>query len=205
MVPYEQAIVFMEEYVKDVIDGSKDELLWLLEHPSIYTAGTSAKPHDLLNKDAFPVYYSGRGGQFTYHGPGQRVAYVILNLKKRKQEDIRQYVYNLEQWVINTLERFSIKGERRSGRIGIWVNGKNGEAKIAAIGVRVTKWVTYHGIAINLNPDLSHFAGIVPCGVSEYGVTSIVEEICRKDIVFHVLDTVLIEEFNKVFYVPGWI
>ena len=167
----------MEDRVAAIHSGEKDELVWLLEHPPLYTAGTSAKPCDLLD-DRFPVYETGRGGEHTYHGPGQRVAYNLLNLKDRQTEpDIKKYIWQLEEWIIRTLSKFDIQGERRDGRIGIWVVDQSGlEKKIAAIGVRIRHWVTYHGIAINLDPDLSHYDGIVPCGISEYGVTSIAQQ-----------------------------
>lgn len=172
LVGYEEAVSVMEARVADIRAGTADELVWLLEHPPLYTAGTSANAADLLNPQ-FPVYETGRGGQFTYHGPGQRVAYAVLDLKKRQQApDIRKYVCDLEGWVIRTLSEFGIKGERRQGRIGIWVVTPEGEKKIAAIGVRVRHWVAYHGISINLNTDLTHFSGIVPCGIKEFGVTS---------------------------------
>ncbi len=167
----------MEERVAAIHAGEKEECVWLLEHPPLYTAGTSARAHDLLDP-RFPVYETGRGGEYTYHGPGQRVAYNMLNLKQRQKEpDIKKYIWQLEEWIIRTLKAFDIRGERREGRIGIWVVGRDGlEKKIAAIGVRIRHWVTYHGIAINLDPDLSHFDGIVPCGISEYGVTSIAQQ-----------------------------
>ena len=172
-IEYEDALAVMESTVADIKAGTSPEQVWLLEHPSLYTAGTSANPSDLID-EKFPVFETGRGGQYTYHGPGQRVGYVLLDLKKRQQTpDIKKYICDLEQWVINTLQEFDIKGERREGRVGIWVVKSDGtEAKIAAIGVRIRHWVTYHGISINLNPDLSHFDGIVPCGISEHGVTS---------------------------------
>lgn len=175
---YEDALAVMEDTVADIREGKSPEQVWLLEHPPLYTAGTSAKETDLVLDDSgapkFPVFETGRGGQYTYHGPGQRVGYVMLNLKERQQTpDIKQYVRSLERWVINTLQEFDIKGERREGRVGIWVVKADGtEAKIAAIGVRIRHWVTYHGISINLNPDLSHFSGIVPCGITDHGVTS---------------------------------
>jgi lipoyl(octanoyl) transferase len=176
-VPYPEAVRAMEERVAAIHQGTAGELVWLLEHPPLYTAGTSARPADLLQPDRFPVYASGRGGQYTYHGPGQRVAYVMLDLKRRNP-DLRRFVHDLEEWVIRTLARFNIRGERREGRIGIWVARPGGrEDKIAAIGVRVRHWVTYHGIAVNLDPDLEHFSGIVPCGIdsggSRFGVTSL--------------------------------
>jgi lipoyl(octanoyl) transferase len=174
-VDYLEAIEFMEKRVEDIITGNAPEMVWLLEHPSIYTAGTSAKKKALLDPDRFPVYETGRGGEYTYHGPGQQIAYVMLNLKKRMDKpDLRKYVKDLEQWIINTLQQFDIKGERRENRIGIWVQNEDGsEDKIAALGVRVRKWVTYHGISINVTPDLSHFTGIIPCGISQHGITSI--------------------------------
>ncbi len=172
-IEYDDALAVMEDTVADIRAKKSPEQVWLLEHPPLYTAGTSAKTSDLLSPE-FPVHETGRGGQYTYHGPGQRVGYVMLDLKKRQETpDIKQYVCNLEQWIIDTLQEFDIKGERREGRVGIWVVKPDGtEAKIAAIGVRIRHWVTYHGISINLNPDLTHFSGIVPCGISDAGVTS---------------------------------
>jgi len=172
-IEYEDAVAVMEDTVEDIRAGTSPEQIWVLQHPSIYTAGTSAKPSDLLDKK-FPILETGRGGEYTYHGPGQLVGYVMLNLKQRQEApDIKQYVQNLEQWIIDTLAEFGIKGERREGRVGIWVvKPDKTEAKIAALGVRVRHWVTYHGISINLNPDLSHFDGIVPCGIKGHGVTS---------------------------------
>ncbi len=171
-VPYEEAVQRMEARVADIREGNADELIWNLEHPSLYTAGTSAKSEDLIAHD-FPVFDTGRGGEYTYHGPGQRVSYIMCNLKKRQQvPDIKKYIWSLEEWIIQTLKEFDIKGERREGRIGIWVETRTGEKKIAAIGVRIRHWVTYHGLSINVNPDLSHFSGIVPCGIKEFGVTS---------------------------------
>lgn len=198
-IDYEDAVAVMEDTVADIRAGTSPEQIWLLEHPPLYTAGTSANPADLVDQK-FPVYQTGRGGQYTYHGPGQRVAYVMLDLKKRQQApDIKQYICKLEQWVIDTLQEFDIKGERRQGRVGIWVektdaNGIKSEAKIAAIGVRIRHWVTYHGISINLNPDLSHFSGIVPCGISEHGVTSF--EDLGVNATISQLDTVLREKFE---------
>jgi lipoyl(octanoyl) transferase len=177
-VPYPEAVQAMEARVAAIRAGTAREQVWLLEHPPLYTAGTSARAGDLLQPDRFPVYASGRGGQYTYHGPGQRVAYVMLDLKRR-QPDLRRFVHDLEEWVIRTLARFNVRGERREGRIGIWVARPGGrEDKIAAIGVRVRHWVSYHGVAINLDPELEHFTGIVPCGIesssgSRFGVTSL--------------------------------
>ena len=173
-VPYLEAVQLMEERVEAIRRREAAEQVWLLEHSPLYTAGTSAKEHDLLDA-RFPVFKSGRGGQYTYHGPGQRVAYVMLDLKQRKP-DARAFVRDLEQWLIRTLARFDVKGERRSGRVGIWVALPSGrEDKIAAIGVRLRHWVTFHGISINVDPDLSHYSGIVPCGVGaeNLGVTSL--------------------------------
>ena len=175
-VGYEEALAFMDAQVAGIHEGREPECVWLLEHPALYTAGTSAKDGDLLD-ERFPVFKTGRGGEYTYHGPGQRVAYAMLNLKARqKAPDLKKYVWNLEEWIIQTLAEFEVTGERRCGRIGIWVDMPDGsEKKIAAIGVRVRRWVTMHGIAINLNPDLSHFDGIVPCGILEHGVTSLAD------------------------------
>ena len=174
-VAYDFAVGTMEKRVADIRSGNAPELVWLLEHPPLYTAGTSAKEGDLLNS-RFPVHKTGRGGEYTYHGPGQRVAYVMLDLKKHQGNvpDVRAYVCALEGWIIRTLGAFDVKGERRAGRIGIWVDqGQGKEDKIAAIGIRIRHWVAYHGIAINVNPDLSHFDGIIPCGIREHGVTSL--------------------------------
>lgn len=205
LIDYEQAVSFMEGRVAQIFEGNEDELFWHLEHPPIYTSGTSTKPEDLLDQ-RFPVYKTGRGGELTYHGPGQRVVYVMLDLAKRDKKDIRQFVFDLEQWLINSLSEFNIKAERRQGRVGLWVDmhkaGKGlmgQESKIAAIGVRVRKWVTYHGVAINLNPDLSHFGGIVPCGIAGHGVTSI--EDLGQIITMQELDSALIHHANKLFKV----
>jgi lipoyl(octanoyl) transferase len=172
-VDYPSAITSMEDRVAAIRSGEADELVWLLEHPPLYTAGTSAKPEDLLTTDRFPVFQTGRGGQYTYHGPGQRVAYVMLDLSRRGA-DIRQFICQLEEWLIRTLSHFGVDGGRRQGRVGIWVDRGGGrEEKIAAIGVRVRRWVTFHGISLNVDPDLSHFEGIVPCGIRQHGVTSL--------------------------------
>jgi lipoyl(octanoyl) transferase len=173
LVPYPEALAAMEARVGAIRAGAASELVWLLEHPPSYTAGTSATPEGLLDP-RFPVFRAGRGGQWTYHGPGQRTAYVMLDLGRRGR-DIRAYVHALEEWLIRALDRFNVRGERREGRVGIWVadRASGREAKIAAIGVRVTRWVTWHGVALNVDPDLSHFAGIVPCGISGHGVTSL--------------------------------
>jgi lipoyl(octanoyl) transferase len=171
LTPYPDAVAFMEARAAEIAERKASELVWLVEHPPIYTAGTSAKAADLLDA-RFPVFKTGRGGQYTYHGPGQRVGYVMLDLKRRKA-DVRAFVHDLEEWLIGMLAQFNIKGERRDGRVGIWVVRGQREDKIAAIGVRVRRWVTFHGVSINVDPDLSHFSGIVPCGVSEHGVTSL--------------------------------
>jgi lipoyl(octanoyl) transferase len=178
-VAYEAALAAMDERVAAIVAGHAAEQVWLLEHPPLYTAGTSARPEELI-EPRFPVHHVGRGGQFTYHGPGQRVAYVMLDLNRRKP-DVRAFVATLEEWIIRTLGRFNVRGERREDRIGVWVRrpekGEGFEDKIAAIGIRVRKWVTLHGIALNVEPELTHFSGIVPCGVSErrYGVTSLAD------------------------------
>ncbi len=176
-VPYPEALAEMEARVAAIRAGTAPELVWLLEHPPLYTAGTSARAEDLLEAARFPVFEAGRGGQYTYHGPGQRVGYVMLDLQKRRP-DVRAFVCDLEAWLIRTLAQFSVKGERRPGRVGIWVDKRpygglpGQEDKIAALGVRVRRWVTFHGVALNVEPDLGHFAGIVPCGIREHGVTS---------------------------------
>ena len=174
-VPYPVASAEMERLAAAIRTGDAPETVWLLEHPPLYTAGTSARPEDLLDPDALPVFETGRGGQYTYHGPGQRIAYVMLDLTRRGN-DLRGYVCNLENWLIRTLDRFNIRGERREGRVGVWVRrAGGGEAKIAAVGVRVRRWVTFHGISLNVEPDLSHYDGIVPCGIAEHGVTSLAD------------------------------
>jgi lipoyl(octanoyl) transferase len=180
-VPYEAAVEAMERRVAAIRDGRAPELVWLLEHPPLYTAGTSARTEDLLEPDHLPVYRSGRGGQYTYHGPGQRIAYVLLDLDRRGRpgrRDVRCHVWRLEEWIIATLARFDVTGERRDGRVGVWIAGPDGrDDKIAAIGVRVRHWVSYHGVALNVAPDLDHYHGIVPCGIapeiSGHGVTSL--------------------------------
>jgi len=173
LVPYAEAEDLMAARVNAIRAGTAPELVWLLEHPPLYTAGTSARDADLIEPGLFPVHRTGRGGQFTYHGPGQRVAYVMLDLKARGS-DVRAYVHDLEEWLIRALARFNVKGERRAGRIGIWIDEGGGrESKIAAIGVRIRHWVTLHGVSLNVDPDLRHYRGIVPCGVSEHGVTSL--------------------------------
>lgn len=178
-VAYPEAMEFMEQRVASIIDGDAQECAWLLEHPPLYTGGTSAKATDML-QERFPVYDTGRGGEYTYHGPGQRIGYLMLDLKARAehqgtQPDLRAYVKQLEQWIMDTLACFDVHGEVREGRIGVWVRTGTTEKKIAALGIRVRKWVSFHGIAINVNPDLSHYSGIVPCGISEFGVTSLAD------------------------------
>ncbi len=173
-VGYEAALQRMEREVEAIAKGEATELVWLLEHPPLYTAGTSARDSDLISPQRFPVHATGRGGQYTYHGPGQRVAYVMLNLKKRGQ-DVRAFVAGLEDWLIATLSSLNVVGERREDRVGVWVQHDSREDKIAAIGIRVRRWVSFHGISLNVHPDLSHFEGIVPCGIKEHGVTSLVD------------------------------
>jgi len=171
-VPYDEAVSVMEARVREIRAGTAPELVWLLEHPALYTAGTSARDSDLVDP-VLPVHHTGRGGQWTYHGPGQRIAYVMLDLNRRGG-DLRAFVRDLEEWLIRTLAGFNVIGERRTGRVGIWVADKSdGESKIAAIGVRVRRGISYHGVSLNVAPDLSHYRGIVPCGVREHGVTSL--------------------------------
>ena len=198
-VAYPEAVAAMEARVADIRAANAGDMVWLLEHPALYTAGTSARDEDLLAPDRFPVYRTGRGGQFTYHGPGQRVGYVMLDLDRRDR-DIRAHVQRLEEWLIRTLERFNVRGERRDGRVGIWVDrGGSREDKIAAIGVRVRRWVTYHGIALNVEPDLEHFEGIVPCGIEAagLGVTSLVD--LGLPVTMAEVDSALIASFEEVF------
>ena len=205
LVDFSHSISWMEKRAVQIYTQERSECVWLLQHPPIYTAGTSAKIKDLKDPDRFPVIKTSRGGQYTYHGPGQRVIYVMLDLNKRGK-DIKKYVKNLEIWVIRSLEKLEITGETRSGRVGIWVSRPNKpslpdgsvrEDKIAAIGVRLKKWVTYHGISINVNPDLSHFNGIVPCGISNQGITSFEDLDNRNNI--NDLDNCLKETFEEVF------
>jgi len=205
LTPYEDALAFMEDRVAGIIAGTADECIWLLEHPPLYTAGTSAKPADLVDPDRFPVYDARRGGEYTYHGPGQRVIYVMLDVGKRGH-DVRAFVKDLEDWVIATLDTFNIKGEIREGRVGVWVerpekpqnaDGSVAEDKIAAIGIRLRKWVSFHGISINVEPDLSHFEGIVPCGIRDHGVTSLID--LGLPVEMGDLDTALKKTFRNVF------
>jgi len=199
-VDYPAAVAFMESRVAAIAAGQAPELVWLVEHPALYTAGTSADASDLVDANRFPVHKTGRGGQYTYHGPGQRVAYVMLDLSRRGQ-DVRRFVAQLEDWLIATLDAFNVKGERREDRVGVWVRrpekGARVEDKIAAIGIRVRKWVTYHGISLNVEPDLEHFSGIVPCGVTQHGVTSLVDLGLPVDM--HDADIALKAQFETVF------
>lgn len=199
-VDYPAAVAAMEARAAAIADGTAGELIWLLEHPPLYTAGVSAKAADLLAPDRFPVFESGRGGQFTYHGPGQRVAYVMLDLTKRGR-DVRAFVAALEAWIIDALAAFNVAGELRDGRVGVWVERKGAgwsrEDKIAAIGVKLRRWVSFHGISLNVEPDLSHFSGIVPCGQTEHGVTSLVD--LGLPVAMDEADAALKASFTKVF------
>lgn len=203
LVGYPEAVAAMESRAAAIADGRADELVWLVEHPALYTRGASAREGDLLDPGRFPVFDTQRGGQFTYHGPGQRVAYVMLDLTKRGR-DVKQFVCSLEDWIIGTLGAFNVKGERRKGRVGVWVDrtkagGELREDKIAAIGVRLKRWVSYHGISLNVEPDLSHFGGITPCGVSDpgLGVTSLAD--LGQLIPMHEVDVALKAAFEQVF------
>jgi lipoyl(octanoyl) transferase len=199
-VAYLDAVAGMEAHVAAIAGGNACERIWLVEHPPLYTAGTSARAGDLLVPDRFPVFAAGRGGQYTYHGPGQRVGYVMLDLNRRRQ-DLRLYVATLEEWIIRTLAAFDVRGERREDRIGIWVErpelGVGREDKIAAIGIRIRKWVTFHGLALNVDPELEHFSGIVPCGVRGQGVTSLAD--LGRRVSMAEVDTVLRREFEALF------
>ena len=197
LVDYQVALAAMNERQEAISQGKARELVWLLEHPPIYTAGTSAKEADLLDA-SFPVYQTGRGGQYTYHGPGQRIAYVMLDLNKRKR-DVRAYILALENWLVSSLAHFGISAEVREGRVGLWVQSqdKSQENKIAAIGVRIRKWVTMHGIALNVAPDLEHFSGIVPCGIRQHGVTSM--QALGHEVDFSAVDGLLMATFKQIF------
>jgi len=199
-VGYETAVAEMEARAALIADGKARERVWLVEHPALYTAGTSAKDQDLLTPERFPVHRTGRGGQFTYHGPGQRVAYVMLDLKRR-EPDLRRFVSALEAWLIGTLAAFNIRGERREERVGVWVRrpekGVDAEDKIAALGIRVRRWVSFHGISLNVEPELAHFDGIVPCGVSDQGVTSLVD--LGLPVTMPEVDSALRAEFEQIF------
>ena len=195
-VDYPDALARMNSDVQALADGAGPERVWLLEHPALYTAGTSAQDGDLVTRDRFPVFISGRGGQYTYHGPGQRVAYVMLDLKRRGG-DVRAFVAGLEQWIIDTLGHLGVKGERREDRVGVWVRRGMREDKIAAIGIRVRHSVTFHGISINVDPDLSHFDGIVPCGIRDHGVTSLADLGLR--VTMADVDVALKQNFHNIF------
>jgi len=204
-VPYPEAVAAMEARAAAIAAGTAPEQVWLLEHPPLYTAGTSARDTDLISPGRFPVFRTGRGGEFTYHGPGQRVAYLMLDLNKRGP-DLRRYVASLETWIIATLARFNVAGERREDRVGVWVrrsdrpnlpDGRQLEAKIAAIGIRVRRWITFHGISLNVDPDLEHYSGIVPCGVTGYGVTSLVD--LGIPVSMAEVDSALKAEFERLF------
>ncbi|MBB3951235.1 lipoyl(octanoyl) transferase LipB [Aureimonas jatrophae] len=205
LVPYETALAFMETRAAAIAAGEANEVVVLLEHPPIYTAGTSARASDLLDAARFPVFQTGRGGEYTYHGPGQRVAYVLLDLRRRGS-DVRRFVAALEHWIVDTLAHYQIRGERREDRVGVWVrrperaplaDGSPAEDKIAAIGIRVRRWVSFHGISLNVDPDLSHFGGIVPCGIQGYGVTSLID--LGVPVSMPEVDMVLRGSFEKVF------
>ncbi|WP_284165067.1 lipoyl(octanoyl) transferase LipB [Frigidibacter sp. SD6-1] len=209
LIAYEDALTFMEKRVAAIAEGRAGECIWLLEHPPLYTAGTSARAEDLTDPDRFPVYEARRGGQYTYHGPGQRVAYVMLDLNRRER-DVRRFVERLENWVIAALAEFNVRGEIRPGRVGVWVtrpdkapgaDGAPREDKIAAIGIRLRKWVSFHGISINVEPDLGHFDGIVPCGIRDHGVTSLVD--LGLPVTMSDLDTALRAAFLSAFSPDG--
>lgn len=205
LTPYEEAVALMEKTVGEIADGLAPERVLLVEHPPLYTAGTSARPDDLIDGARFPVHASGRGGEYTYHGPGQRVAYVMLDLKRRRP-DVRAFVAALEAWIIGTLSDMQVRGERREDRVGVWVrrperpplpDGSPAEDKVAAIGIRLRRWVTFHGVSLNVDPDLGHFSGIVPCGIRGYGVTSLVDlglPVSMPDV-----DTMLRARFEAIF------
>lgn len=204
LTDYNEAVAFMEARAEAIHAGEAEEAIWLVEHPPLYTAGTSAKPADLLEPDRFPVFESKRGGQYTYHGPGQRVAYVMLNVGERGR-DVRCFVRDMEQWIIAALAEFNVHGEIRDGRVGVWVprpdkpllpDGSVREDKIAALGVRLKKWVSFHGLSINVEPDLSHFGGIVPCGITQHGVTSLVD--LGLPVIMEDVDVALMSTFDRV-------
>lgn len=207
-VPYEVALDVMDRRVAAIASGEAAELVWLLEHPPLYTAGTSAKPADLLAPDRFPVFKAGRGGQFTYHGPGQRIAYVMLDVRRRSA-DVRAFVTSLEGWIIDTLEAFGVRGEIRPDRVGVWVSrpekGEGAEDKIAAIGIRLRRWISLHGLSLNVEPDLEHFSGIVPCGIAGHGVTSLADlgRIISMPEVDMALEAAFIDRFGPIMRVEG--
>lgn len=205
LTEYSDAVSAMEARAAAIRESKAAERVWLVEHPPLYTAGTSARSQDLLQPERFPVFQTGRGGEYTYHGPGQRVAYVMLDLKRRR-EDVRAFVYALEEWIISALSRFNVRAERRADRVGVWVvrpdrpslaDGSPAEDKIAAIGIRLRKWVSFHGVAINVEPDLSNFGGIVPCGIAGYGVTSLVD--LGLPVTMEDLDVALMSAFEDIF------
>ena len=197
LVDYLESLDFMAKTVDSIITGKGPEVVWLLEHPELYTSGTSAQPNELQYKPTAPIYAAGRGGRYTYHGPGQRVIYLMMDLRSRAN-DIRKYIYDLETWLINSVAEFGIEGERRSGRVGVWVDKGYGiEVKIAAIGIRVRKWVTFHGVSLNISPDLSMYEPIIPCGIREHGISSLHElgvPALMKDV-----DEALLHNFQKLF------
>ena len=204
-VPYQRAVEWMDTRVAQIISGSAPEVIWLLEHPPMYTAGTSSDIKDLIDPNRFPVFKTQRGGQYTYHGPGQRIIYVLLDVAKRGH-DVRKFIKDLENWIINTLAEFNVVGEVHQGRVGVWVkrsdlslNSKKtvAEQKIAAIGIRLRKWVSYHGISVNLNPNLNNFSGIVPCGINDFGITSLAD--LGQQTTFKDLDLALRKTFNQTF------
>lgn len=200
LIPYPDAVTEMERVASQIAAGTARERVWLVEHPPLYTAGTSAHDEDLVDPERFPVFQTGRGGQYTYHGPGQRVAYVMLNLNRRRP-DVRCYVASLERWIISTLAEFNIRGERRDDRVGVWVRrlnkGITAEDKIAAIGIRVRRWVTFHGISLNVEPNLAHYSGIVPCGIQQHGVTSLVD--LGIPVTMPEVDALLYKNFVQIF------
>tara|TARA_R110002050_G_scaffold11068_2_gene37695 strand:+ start:17626 stop:18267 length:642 start_codon:yes stop_codon:yes gene_type:complete len=196
LIPYQDALDLMESRVKQIIEGTAPELIWFLEHPPVYTLGTSSQSEDTLNNNDIPIIKTNRGGRSTYHGPGQRVVYLMLDLRKRGQ-DIRKLVWMLEEWIIQSLNIIGIKAERIRGKIGIWVNSDDKPKKIAALGLRIRKWVTFHGVSINIAPDLNHFKGIVPCGISDLGVTSIKDLDISAD--FKEIDAALKQTFERIF------
>lgn len=205
LTDYLFALDFMQNRAEAIRTDNAKELIWLVEHPPLYTAGTSANSNDLITPDRFPVYDAGRGGEYTYHGPGQRIVYIMLDLKKRR-EDVRAFVAAIEQWIIETLAEFNVKGERREDRVGVWVVrperpstiiGEPAEDKIAAIGIRLKKWVSFHGLAINVEPDLSHYSGIIPCGIANHGVTSLVD--LGLPVTMHDVDNALAKTFGDIF------
>lgn len=204
LLPYPEALQLMEARAEAIRSGGAPELVWLVEHPPLYTAGTSARAADLVDAARFPIFDAGRGGEYTYHGPGQRVGYIMLDLKRRR-EDVRAFVASLEEWIIRTLARFNVRGERREDRVGVWVvrpdqplrRGQPAEDKIAAVGIRLRKWVSFHGISINVEPDLAHFTGIVPCGIPDHGVTSLVD--LGLPVTMADLDIALKQAFEEVY------